>query len=419
MEKVSKKQGKEARAFFKKNHPDWLVGGGKSEHVALDYRISFDSPQTEEWLVLNNVDEKYLTEIKIADKNVDDILLSSPFFANNQHFKPKDIGNSKWGEMRRALLAKDLTKGKIVCFIPELKQFIEKQLRLFFAANNFGTRQSKGFGSFTVEKINSNTLHGTDKDFIRNHIHEASGIIAVYIYDKKSTLKKNLERVANTWKYLKAGNSFGEYSKSSLMKYFCKAYNIRWEKRTIKKAIKSKAGVVWSNLRYNQKNRNENFISGCRNDELDEQFLYIRALMGLAEHNEYGTLNGRDSVKVLIGDKLANNQETKYLAIDRFKSPITFKIIDDAIFMFVHPIPPLLSKDERGNDREFEFVLSGKIGETPIQQKILTTLKVPQITSLESFLDALWLDNDFRPNAEKESNAEYEYFKKIQKPSET
>ena len=40
----------------------------------------------------------------------------------------------------------------IICFIPELRDLIEKSIVEFFMTTNFGTRQSKGFGGFTVYK---------------------------------------------------------------------------------------------------------------------------------------------------------------------------------------------------------------------------------------------------------------------------
>ncbi len=40
---------------------------------------------------------------------------------------------------------------EIVCFIPELLETIHKHIKDFFILHNFGTRQSKGFGSFLLE----------------------------------------------------------------------------------------------------------------------------------------------------------------------------------------------------------------------------------------------------------------------------
>ena len=417
MEKMcSPKKGDAAREAFKALHPEWLVGNGNATHIALDYKISFDSGPSSEWLILNNISERYLPDIRNGYKSANDVLLTSPFFANNQHLDLREVQNSKWEEMRKGVFAKEPIKGKVICFVKELRVIIGANLRLFFAANNFGTRQSKGLGSFTVEKINSVRVQGSDNDFIREHIHEAPEVLATYVCDKNLDVKGRLKKVVDAWKYLKAGDSFKEYEKSNLMKYFCSTENIRWEKRAIKKSIKSKASEVWEQLKYDAKSSDSNIISGCKDDENEEKYQYIRALLGLAEHNEYGTFNTRDSVKILINDKLASNIQTKHLAADRFKSPLTFKITADAIFMFVHPIPASLSRDENGKDSEFEFVLSGKIGGREIPRKTLATLTVPKAASLEMFLDAIWLDNNLNPGEFGDTNARNEGFQKIIKP---
>lgn len=52
---------------------------------------------------------------------------------------------------KESLLYKDGLTLTIRCFIPELLTFIDEHIRGFFMMHNFGTRQRKGFGSFTVD----------------------------------------------------------------------------------------------------------------------------------------------------------------------------------------------------------------------------------------------------------------------------
>lgn len=43
---------------------------------------------------------------------------------------------------------------EIICFNEEVIDVIEKNICAFFVLHNFGKRQTKGFGSFTVKSIN-------------------------------------------------------------------------------------------------------------------------------------------------------------------------------------------------------------------------------------------------------------------------
>lgn len=47
---------------------------------------------------------------------------------------------------------------QITCFISDLKKFIDENIAEFFAVTNFGTMQNKGFGSFTIEGMEEETV---------------------------------------------------------------------------------------------------------------------------------------------------------------------------------------------------------------------------------------------------------------------
>ncbi len=392
---------------------EWLIGNSNKDIVALNYKLSFTCNEGEVWLPLSNVKETLEKEIIQKAPKTRNALLASAFFANNQHFNSKSVSTSKWSEMRFGLLAKEPIQARLICFVPDLLEYIEENIRLFFISNNFGTRQSKGFGSFTIKQINANNVTGDDFGFIKNHIYKAPTIVAAYYRDYKSDMKEKISKVAEAWRYLKAGNSHGRYEKSSLMTYFCGNKEIRWEKRAIKKKLKKDfREEVWEKLTYKT---GKNRIAGCNNEsEQDEKFQYIRILMGMAEHNEYGVPGRDNSVKITIHDKLSKDEKRKQFAVERFKSPATFKIIDEAILMFLHPIPTLLAKDEQGKDRVFQFELEATIDGQKHEGE-LVSLTIPTADSLEAFFDAKWRDQNLQPD-KVDTNASKESFFKIKKP---
>jgi hypothetical protein len=126
MEKISgEKDVAKAHAFMKKEKPGWLVGKGKAEHVALDYRMSFEvqhraGQQQGNWLL--KVDKYPLYFGNLGNEN-----------ESNKHF----IFHSTQS-----------IKMSIFCLNNNLRKLIDEHIDEFFALHNFGTRQTKGFGKF-------------------------------------------------------------------------------------------------------------------------------------------------------------------------------------------------------------------------------------------------------------------------------
>lgn len=380
---------------LKKDHPEWLlIGEGKYE--ALDYKLRIESPTGVCFylpLALNpnsqlfpNKGRELITFIK--DKLEIDVALiaPSPYFANSDKIKFKnksefiDERNTKVSELRFAIKTEQAFKGFISSYNQSLLDMLNENISLFFFLHNFGTRQSKGFGSYMT--INSPEF---DRTFIDN-IPSSFGLEAVY-YKEYASLndQTTFNEINNFWKILKAGNSFRNYQKSDIFNYF---YNlspkIRWEKRAIKKEMKANYSSVFSELKYAMDQTKNRILS--ESDNQNNHF-FVRALLGLAENNEFGTFNSRDNVKIQITDKLSNNPHTKEKAIERFKSPITFKRVGNRIYMFVYNVNNLLQTDIDGNDREFEFSLNASIKNENISG-FLTTLKVPKNFSVVQFLDS-------------------------------
>lgn len=109
-----------------------------------------------------------------------------------------------------------------------LLEVIEKEAPNFFARNNFGTRQTKGFGSFYI--------HSSDKLF------ELPGLYSYFVSEAMSTdFRKVFEDIELVHKVVRSGiNDKGRggrtlfYMKPLIWQYF-RSKGIAWEKRKIKK----------------------------------------------------------------------------------------------------------------------------------------------------------------------------------------
>jgi len=207
----------------------------------------------------------------------------------------------------------------IKSFNVELLDEIDNHIKYFFTFENFGTRQSKGFGSYHLSQLNK-------KDFellLKKHKNK------VFKLSKGANdSKKALAIIDTFYRELKSGINYPNYKKSLLFQYMC-TQNKGWEKKWIKEQFPS---VIYG----------EHLPVNC---EPKAEYYYIRALLGLAEHNEYYP-NGQNN-KLQI--KISSAERDK---IDRFKSPITFKIFQGSIYLIFN------KSYEKIFDKKFNFSLA-------------------------------------------------------------
>ena len=210
-------------------------------------------------------------------------------------------------------------------FNSNLTELIEKAMQYVLVYNNFGTRQGKGFGSFLPEGMEK------EEDFEE---------ILSKKYPKYWVAKVGqnpFAKINRTYQLLKSGINHNTYDKSKLFEYMCgqniRGKNIRWEKRKIKKELEAHYNDLFTILKHKNK------TSVHRIDDCDPKFgpnfeyRYIRAMLGLAEHNEYAVKvndKGIDKIQIRIEDSADK--------IKRYKSPLMFKIFNNNIYLLPNPV---------------------------------------------------------------------------------
>jgi len=193
----------------------------------------------------------------------------------------------------------------IKSFNTELLELISKTIDYIFIFENFGTRQSKGFGSFLREDISANDIN----KILSNHQNK------IFSLGSYGNYKKAFLTIDSFYKKLKMGIN-KPYKKSLLFQYMC-TENIGWEKKFLK-------------------NKFPQIIHGthtpvvCKEPD-DREFKYIRAVLGLAEHNEFRPNGVEKQVKIESVDRDEN--DPKKARYQRFKSPITFKVFNRSIYL--------------------------------------------------------------------------------------
>jgi hypothetical protein len=286
--------------FLLEKEPELIRYKKGKEGEALDYKIR----------ITVNVDA---TTVAQNDDLVDPLYFAGrkpsfdDFTAEERMEKEEDFEKNR----KKFSFNKDDIVITISSFKPDLLKYIQKYFPYFMARNNFGTRQSKGFGSFFLNATPINEflpspayyfeVPTTNQKMLRSYIDIFYRFIRSGINHKWAD-RENRRRQYTIF-----------YAKSLLWDY-ARTKNITWDK----KAIKS------------------HFFSDKLNDPTDSDVAHytaghgterlVRDMLGLS--SEQSWYSYRDTVfkkgTSLIEDNATGTIKPK---ITRFKSPITFKPI--------------------------------------------------------------------------------------------
>jgi len=227
------------------------------------------------------------------------------------------FGNMGDGEEKKY---KNFTKTFTIEFFsysPKLIETITGHFEAFLANTNFGTRQSKGYGSFYIDKHKFNEKLIPHKVYSFSSTNWEKDIKLLYSFLRQGI---NLPRSKNPF-----------YTKPAIFAY-AKSKGWQWDKKSIKE-------VYFSNVLEQQQNKYKS--SDIVHYTSHEKYL-LRDLFGLSSSQEW-----KSYYKTI---------EKENPFIERFKSPITFKIVDNRVYFWVNETvenflnQTFLIKAGRGND---------------------------------------------------------------------
>lgn len=207
---------------------------------------------------------------------------------------------------------------------------IKENFANFIFQTNFGTRQSKGFGSFSVIKIDNKpfeTIFNYPNFLINlNSINPKVFPHVKYLEepDNYYLMQKRLFSVIEIfYKTLRSGInlSFGEkFYFKSLIFAFAKSKNITWDKKYFKKEF---LGNENNSILKQREDHNNPDILNFKDD--NNQVFLVRDLMGLATTQEWMSYKLRvrhPKEKDRFNGQIINENNVK-----RFKSPLIIKPI--------------------------------------------------------------------------------------------
>lgn len=405
----------------------WKIGGGIEGQKALDYKIKIIQVGVRADLP--------------KDRRGNYIL---PMFFGNQGTNKND------SEYKIPVLYQDtdvsssVTKLEFSSFNPELLTHIKENFSAFICSNNFGMRQSKGYGSFFIHP--DDTLHKPIDSFNQHELkfsiktgnwHEAMAQIELFYKMLRSGINevRGFEPRINNNRVYNDRSKTVAYCKPVIFLYALKRRGKQWDKKSIKEHFfsvseyykrtvsKKEADRIKEKLRY-QDDIYELYEKGLtlqQNGIDDDGFcpvhfsqqggddLLFRDLFGLSSEQAWRS----------YGAKLSKEHKAskKTDLIERMKSPLTFKVINNRetkefdIFLFTKPVPSTVLgecfkikvKSEKDNRNR-------PLNQFPEAKE----LKFPSQFSWDDFFD--FLKNDFDLNeafSVGKNGKEYKILKQI------
>jgi hypothetical protein len=405
------------------------------DHLSLDYKLKIE-PNTSEQI------------------NIEDRHKNSPMYFANMGNKPEEIAKYKHFKF---------TENEITCSIfsfnskkiqeINLLKAIEDNIYRFFFLNNFGTRQSKGYGSFEVVKLNGVIIDKKPKkeDFnylitLNNTSDWETALFQVSYFYKALRSGINLidkqnytnPRNVNNEYYLDL-NTTSKYYIKPLIFLFAKSNNEQWDKKTIKQTYLDSNVIRKFNSSGNEKLQfiqkhylTEDYVNRNKKDffvnEIGLQtqiskhnspdvlvftssigangcYYDFKDLFGLASEESWKSYDKtiiKENVRKSSKSNLILNKKKKdddY--IERFKSPLIFKLIKEENSYNVYIIFEDLPKEYIGS----------KYSVFPKNTGSKLVLEIPNfsMTNLFDFIkdNSLFKISDYLPTLKKYTGNNY------------
>lgn len=290
----------------------WFVGDGSQQSFDYMMRITPNSEQVERTQSI----ERAIARAEHRPPNANLHEIHKNYFGNMA--SGNNIQDTIRETFKESLFYKDGLTLTIRCFIPELLTFIDEHIRGFFMMHNFGTRQRKGFGSFTVD-INTQPNAPKGFDLVRKYCPNA-----YYCkLDDNVSADALLNAVWVLSAFLKSGFNRGEgnYVRGFVFRYFQREKNpLANDKAFVKQQVLHNV--------YNEATRGEHLHPYGNN----VRYRYVRGLLGTNENSRFCRA---PNAHTPVYDIYTHSAE----GIERFPSPLLFKPIGKFVFILPQKMP--------------------------------------------------------------------------------
>lgn len=294
----------------------WFVGDGSQQSFDYMMRITPNSEQVERTQSI----ERAIARAEHRPPNASFHEIHKNYFGNMA--SGNNIQDTIRETFKESLLYKDGLTLTIRCFVPELLTFIDEHIRGFFMMHNFGTRQRKGFGSFTVD-ISTEPNAPKGFDLVGKYCPNA------YYCKLNDNVSADalLDAVWVISAFLRSGFNRGEgnYVRGFVFRYFQREKN---------PLANDKAFVKQKVLRnvYSGATRGEHLHPYGNN----VRYRYVRGLLGTNENSRFCRApRGETREDRTVHNIYIHSAE----GVERFPSPLLFKPIGKFVFILPQKMP--------------------------------------------------------------------------------
>ncbi|MGB3467295.1 MAG: hypothetical protein WBA74_18575, partial [Cyclobacteriaceae bacterium] len=230
---------------------------------------------------------------------------------------PNYFGNMGKDHIRKNLIFADTFRLSISSFQAGLIDQLARHLKEFFILHNFGTRQSKGFGSFTIgENLVEQLTRAVDFSFVI----DTSAQLGKATHKDYNQMNSHQQSVCSLftqielfYKSLRSGINTGErsgktrfYIKPAIFHYAKDVLNQQWDKKSIK------ATYLGDHLQSQKQKYPQNEVLHFESRRSGRHHLLLKDLFGLSSLESWRSYEA--TVKKTHPGKV----------IDRLQSPFTF-----------------------------------------------------------------------------------------------
>ena len=294
----------------------WFVGDGSQQSFDYMMRITPNSEQVERTQSI----ERAIARAEHRPPNASLHEIHKNYFGNMA--SGNNIQDTIRETFKESLFYKDGLTLTIRCFIPELLTLIDEHIRGFFMMHNFGTRQRKGFGSFTVD-ISTEPNAPKGFDLVGKYCPNA------YYCKLNDNVSADalLDAVWVISAFLRSGFNRGEgnYVRGFVFRYFQREKNpLANDKAFVKQNVLLNV--------YNEATRGEHLHPYGNN----VRYRYVRGLLGTNENSRF-CRNPRGETRE---DRTVHNVYIHSAeGVERFPSPLLFKPIEKFVFILPQKMP--------------------------------------------------------------------------------
>jgi len=278
-----------------------------------------------------NFSLKYQLRIVILEgTKVEKVYLGIKDENGNKLPKEKQIYDIYYGNMgadasqyKKGILAD--AKLIVTCFEEDLLAYIDKIIGDFFIVTNFGTMQSKGFGSFTVKEKDSSQQH------ICEVLKDRYTCNKGHCYMFKPEAGKTFKQIKAIYSLMKSGLNFTDGTEKGTEKDADRSTKIPYKRSILFDYMHDLPNNIGNEKAW-MKQKDISPKIGRQKEQKDKNSKYVRALFGIGERIEYKRYLTNPYDKVVVTISHVDDSKDGSEKIERLNSPILFKVIDDIVY---------------------------------------------------------------------------------------